>query len=57
MMKDAKLISGGFDEELESELKINGVSKVWICGPPKMNESIVSSLRKHGHCEELYLLL
>jgi predicted ferric reductase len=57
LIKGARISSGGFDEELERELKIEGASKVWICGPPKMNESLVSSLRKHGHREELYLLL
>jgi hypothetical protein len=37
-------------------MKAGGISKVWICGPPRMKESLAFSLRNHGHSEEIYYL-
>lgn len=39
--------NGGFDTLLEKELaEINKISKIYICGPPRMNEQISLFLRQ-----------
>jgi hypothetical protein len=37
ILRNVKLVKGSFENELESVLSVGEVSKVWICGPPRMN--------------------
>lgn len=40
LLKNVQLIDECFTDLLEKVLRNGPVSKVWICGPPKMSESI-----------------
>jgi NAD(P)H-flavin reductase len=42
---------------IDEEIEEGEVSKVWICGPPRMNEGVSKFLREKYKQPDLYLLV
>ena len=43
-----------FNEKIISELKIGGISQIYVCGPPPMNAAMGEILESHEESKELY---
>ncbi len=39
------------------EASIEGLSRIWICGPPKLNTDIANILLENGYSHDSFLLL
>lgn len=52
-----KIVTEDFEGEIEKELRVGHISKIMICGPPKMNENVSKFLRSIGQSEESYIIL
>ena len=50
-------MEGRMEREVERALQEGEVRKVWICGPPRMNEGLAKYLRETYKNPELYLIL
>ena len=46
-----------FTKRVISEAAVSGLSRVWICGPPKMCTSAASILLAHGYTSKHFLLV
>lgn len=57
LFTNAKFISGSFEGEIEKELKSGPISRIFICGPPRMNENLSKFLRELNKTTEDYLIL
>ena len=46
-----------FNKRIVSEAAVKGLSRVWICGPPKMSSESASALVENGFTNKQYLLI
>jgi ferredoxin-NADP reductase len=46
-LKEATYTNDGFEKLLEKREDLSEVAKIWICGPPKMNENVSKHLREY----------
>lgn len=46
-----------FTKRIVSEAEVKGLSRVWICGPPKMSSESASVLVENGYTNKQYLLI
>jgi predicted ferric reductase len=47
----------GFEKNIEADLKNSSISKIWVCGPPKMNEGMTKFVSEDLRQPELLHLL
>jgi NAD(P)H-flavin reductase len=46
-----------FNKRVLVESSISGFSRVWICGPPKLNTDTASILLENGYSNDDFLLI
>ena len=55
--KNIKFTQRSFEDLLGEKVDRGSVSKVWICGPPKMNQNLCAFMRRSYHRKDLYLIV
>ena len=55
--RNVTFTTSGFQNLLEEKIKQGDVSRVWICGPPGMNQMVSKFMREKYENPDLYLIV